>query len=151
MLEVTQADWDAILAINLTAPFFLAQALAPAMIAKGGDALSTSLRCSRFARFRWARLRRFERRNRAADACAGGSVVAARRERERDSAGVLCDRTDRAGCQRRRALAEDGRQHIFGSQWRAGDLRGTAVFLASRASDYVTGQTIFVDGGFSAG
>ncbi len=32
-----------------------------------------------------------------------------------------------------------------------GDLRGTAVFLASRASDYVTGQMIFVDGGFSAG
>jgi gluconate 5-dehydrogenase len=31
------------------------------------------------------------------------------------------------------------------------DLRGTAVFLASRASDYVTGQTLFVDGGFSAG
>jgi NAD(P)-dependent dehydrogenase (short-subunit alcohol dehydrogenase family) len=31
------------------------------------------------------------------------------------------------------------------------DLRGTAVFLASPASDYVTGQTIFVDGGFSAG
>ena len=31
------------------------------------------------------------------------------------------------------------------------DLVGTAVYLASRASDYVTGQTIFVDGGFSAG
>jgi NAD(P)-dependent dehydrogenase (short-subunit alcohol dehydrogenase family) len=25
------------------------------------------------------------------------------------------------------------------------------VFLASPASDYITGQTIFVDGGFSAG
>ena len=31
------------------------------------------------------------------------------------------------------------------------DLTGTAIWLASRASDYVTGQTIFVDGGFSAG
>jgi len=31
------------------------------------------------------------------------------------------------------------------------DLRGAAVFLASRASDYITGQLIFVDGGFTAG
>ena len=29
------------------------------------------------------------------------------------------------------------------------DLGGVAVFLASRASDYVTGQIIYVDGGFS--
>jgi NAD(P)-dependent dehydrogenase (short-subunit alcohol dehydrogenase family) len=31
------------------------------------------------------------------------------------------------------------------------DLVGTAVFLASSASDYVTGQLIYVDGGFMAG
>ena len=31
------------------------------------------------------------------------------------------------------------------------DLAGTAVYLASHASDYVTGQIIFVDGGYSAG
>jgi len=31
------------------------------------------------------------------------------------------------------------------------DFDGAAVFLASRASDYVTGQVICVDGGFSAG
>tara|TARA_Y100000588_G_scaffold314614_1_gene342334 strand:+ start:1256 stop:2032 length:777 start_codon:yes stop_codon:yes gene_type:complete len=31
------------------------------------------------------------------------------------------------------------------------DLLGTAVFLASKASDYVTGQLIYVDGGFMAG
>ena len=31
------------------------------------------------------------------------------------------------------------------------DLVGTAVYLASSASDYVTGQSIYVDGGFMAG
>ena len=30
------------------------------------------------------------------------------------------------------------------------DVSGTVVFLASKASDYITGQVIFVDGGFSA-
>jgi gluconate 5-dehydrogenase len=31
------------------------------------------------------------------------------------------------------------------------DLVGAAVFLASEASDFITGQTIFVDGGLTAG
>lgn len=34
---------------------------------------------------------------------------------------------------------------------RPSDMAGTAVFLASAASDYVTGQLIYVDGGFMAG
>jgi NAD(P)-dependent dehydrogenase (short-subunit alcohol dehydrogenase family) len=31
------------------------------------------------------------------------------------------------------------------------DLKGAAVFLASSASDFITGQTIFIDGGLTAG
>jgi NAD(P)-dependent dehydrogenase (short-subunit alcohol dehydrogenase family) len=40
---------------------------------------------------------------------------------------------------------------MIGRNGELADLAGTAVFLASRASDYITGQTIYVDGGFSAG
>ena len=43
--------------------------------------------------------------------------------------------------------------HRYGKEWHipeAADFAGVAVFLASRASDYVTGQTLYVDGGFSA-
>ncbi len=39
---------------------------------------------------------------------------------------------------------------MIGRNGRPGDFEGVAVFLASRASDYVTGQVISVDGGFSA-
>ena len=40
---------------------------------------------------------------------------------------------------------------MIGRNGELSDLRGTAVFLASRASDYITGQLLFVDGGFTAG
>jgi gluconate 5-dehydrogenase len=39
---------------------------------------------------------------------------------------------------------------MMGRNGRLDDLHGAAVFLASEASAYVTGQTLFVDGGFSA-
>ena len=152
MVEVTRADWDAILAINLDGAI-----LSGAGVGAGNDCEGVGTHYQhRFAAVSarvpdGCALRRLEGWDRTADARAGGSLVAARRERERDSSRILCNRTDRACCQRRGALAEDGRQHFFGRNGELGDLRGTAVFLASRASDYVTGQTIFVDGGFSAG
>lgn len=43
------------------------------------------------------------------------------------------------------------RRVAMGRLGRPDDLVGTAVFLASSASDYVTGQNIYVDGGFMAG
>jgi gluconate 5-dehydrogenase len=38
---------------------------------------------------------------------------------------------------------------MIGRNGLAEDFAGAAVFLASAASAYVTGQSVFVDGGFS--
>jgi gluconate 5-dehydrogenase len=46
-------------------------------------------------------------------------------------------------------LAAMAARTMTGRNGSPGDFAGVAVFLASRASDYVTGQTLYVDGGFS--
>lgn len=38
---------------------------------------------------------------------------------------------------------------MIGRNEEPADFEGIAIFLASAASDYVTGQVFFVDGGFS--
>jgi len=152
MLDVRDADWDATLAINLSAPFFLAQALAPAMIAKGWGRIINiaSLQSLRafpmgasygaskggIAQLTRAQAQAFSRHGVNANAIAPGFFATEL------TAPIVNDAA------RWQAMAD---KTFAGRNGKLEDLRGTAVYLASRASDYVTGQTIFVDGGFSAG
>ena len=152
LLEVTEADWDAVTGVNLDAPFFLAQALAPAMVAQrwGRIINIASLQSQRafpmsaaygaskggVAQLTRALAEEFSRHGVNANAIAPGFFPTEL------TAPVVNDPA------RWRRMAEST---FVGRNGALEDLRGTAVYLASRASDYVTGQVIFVDGGFSAG
>jgi gluconate 5-dehydrogenase len=152
LLDVSEADWDATMAINLDAPFFLAQALAPAMIARAWGRIINiaSLQSVRafpssapygaskgaIAQLTRAQAEAWSRHGVTANAIAPGFFATPL------TAAVSSDP------ERWQAMAA---RTFAGRNGELRDLRGIAVFLASPASDYITGQTIFVDGGFSAG
>ena len=152
MLEISEQDWDATLRINLEAPFFLAQKLAPAMIARRwGRILNiASLQSVRafgnsgpygaskggLAQLTRAQAEAWSRHGVNANAIAPGFFATPL------TAPVVNDPA------RWQAMAD---KTFIGRNGELADLAGTAVYLCSPASDYVTGQTIFVDGGFSAG
>ena len=152
ILEVTDEDWDATMRINLDAPFFMAQALAPGMIERGWGRIINvaSLQSVRafthgapygaskggLVQLTRAQAEAWSRHGVNANAIAPGFFAT-------PLTAALASDTQRWG-----QLAEKTFVRRNGEPQ---DLWGTILFLASRASDYVTGQTIFVDGGFTAG
>jgi gluconate 5-dehydrogenase len=152
ILEVTEDDWDSTLRLNLDAPFFLAQRLAPEMIARGfgriiniaslqsvrafADCAPYGASKGAIAQLTRAQAQAWSRFGVNANAIAPGFFATEL------TAPVAQDKATWDALARRSFAGRNGELP---------DLHGTALFLASRASDYVTGQTIFVDGGFSAG
>ncbi len=149
--EVGLAAWDLHLQLHLTAPFFLAQALVPAMIERGWGRIINlaSLQSQRafpnsapygagkggIVQLTRAMAEAWSRHGVNANAIAPGFFPTEL------TAPVFKDPT--------RAEA-NAKQTMIGRNGRLEDIVGPTVFLASTASDYVTGQTLFVDGGFSA-
>jgi NAD(P)-dependent dehydrogenase (short-subunit alcohol dehydrogenase family) len=149
--SLSAADWDLTMAVNLTAPFLLGQRFGPAMASRG-----------------WGRIINVtsQQAHRAFGSSGGygaskGGLTALTRSQSEAWApsGVCCNAVCPGFVPTRlnAAVANDpvrsgamAARTMTGRNGAPGDFAGATVFLASRASDYVTGQTLYVDGGFSA-
>ena len=149
--EVTPEGWNLQIALHLGAPFFLTQALAPAMAERGwGRILNiASLQSTRaFA-------------DSAPYGAGKGGVVQLTRAiaQSWSGQGITCNAsgpgffpTDWTApvCANPALAAQLAARTAVGRNGRLDDLFGAIVFLASDASAYITGQTLMVDGGYTA-
>ena len=151
LATLTIADWDRLMAVNLTAPFLLGQRFGPAMAGRGwGRIINIASQQA---------IRAFG--NSGGYGAAKGGLVSLTRSQSEAWApsGVCCNAvapgfvatplTREVASDPARSAALAARTMI-GRNGEPADFEGIAVFLASRASDYITGQLICVDGGFSA-
>jgi len=152
ILEVTEEDWDATMRINLDAPFFMAQALAPAMIERGWGRIINIASLQSVRAFH---------NGAPYGASKGGLMQLTRAQAQAWSPhgvnanaiapGFFATPLTAPLASDPKRWAELADLTFAKRNGDARDLWGTVLFLASRASDYVTGQTLFVDGGYTAG
>jgi len=149
--QLTTQQWDQLMAVNLTAPFLLGQRYGPQMAARGWGRIIniTSQQADRaFAN------------SGGYGASKGGLASLTRSQSEAWAtrgvcANALCPGFVMTPLNARlsadpAAVAALAARTMVGRNSQAEDLAGAAVFLASPASAYVTGQVIRADGGFSA-
>lgn len=151
--DVSAETWDKTLAINLKAPFFLARLLIPGMQKKGwGKIINIASLQSE---------RAFP--NSVPYGAAKGGVMQLTRAMAEawsaDESGITCNaigpgffKTGLTSVLFKQGEVIDAlaRQTIIGRNGDLDDLKGVSIFLASPASDYITGQTIYLDGGWTA-
>lgn len=150
MVDLTVEDYDRTMAVNVDAAFLLGHRLGPAMAARGWGRIITIASQQSVRAFG----------NSGAYGISKTAVVGLTRSQSEawSAAGVCCNAVAPGFV--RTPLTEPvfdvpGRAEALAARTHAGrngqlpDFAGVAVWLASEASAYVTGQTIFVDGGFS--
>ncbi|KAF4468076.1 short chain dehydrogenase [Fusarium albosuccineum] len=151
MNQLAQSVWNDTIAVNLTAPFILGQAFGPRMAAKGYGRIINIVSQQSFRAFG---------NSGAYGASKGGLLSLTRSQAEAWSRqGVLCNAvapglvetplTEHVFRDLNKVDAHASRTMI-GRNGIPMDFAGVAIYLASEASVAVTGQTIFVDGGYSA-
>ena len=157
MTEMSVKEWNQVIGVDLTGPFICSKAVLPSMIKKGSGKIINA--CSMMSEF--------GRETVSAYAAAKGGLKMLTRNicSEYGQYNIQCNAigpgyiaTPQTAPLRKRG--EDGSMNPFdrfirsktpAQRWgRTEDLQGLAVFLASKASDFINGQVVYIDGGISA-
>jgi 2-deoxy-D-gluconate 3-dehydrogenase len=149
--QFSENDWDEVLSVNLTAGFLYSQQVAPGMIAQGrGKIIHVASIMSQFGGITIP-----------AYAASKGGLAQLTKALSNDwAAHGICVNAIAPGymnTQLNTALIADEKRSTEvllrtpAKRWGVpADMKGVVVFLASSASDFVTGTVIAVDGGYSA-
>jgi gluconate 5-dehydrogenase len=148
---LTMPEWDVTMAVNLTAPFLLGQRFGPLMAERGwGRIINVTSQQAQ---------RAFGHSGAYGASKAGLAALTRSQSEAWARSGVCCNALcpGFVATPLTAAVAGDpvrweamAARTMMGRNGEPADFAGAAVFLASRASDYVTGQTLYVDGGFAA-
>ncbi|WP_329264484.1 SDR family oxidoreductase [Streptomyces sp. NBC_01478] len=150
MGELSEEVWDTTMALNLEAPYLLGQRFGPGMAERG---------FGRIIHITSQQAHRAFVQSGAYGVSKGALESLARSQAEAWSPhGVTCNTlvpgfvltplNERLSSDPEKVAALAARTMV-GRNGLAEDFAGSVVFLASRSSAYVTGQSVFVDGGFS--
>ena len=150
--EITPADWQRVLDINLTGAFLLSRAALPVMIAGGGGSII----------FIASQLGRVGSAGRAAYCATKGGLIQLAKVMAIDHAGqnIRVNTLSPGAVETQRTLNRYGSfsaareaiggKHLLGRLGRPDEIAGAAVYLASDAASFVTGSDLLVDGGYTA-
>lgn len=150
-LEFSEADWDDVIQINLKAAFFLSQAAANHMVNQGGGKI---INIASMLSFQGGII---VPSYTAAKSAIAGLTRALANEWAKYKINVNAIAPGYMATDNTAALRADANRSVSildripAGRWgEPSDLRGAAVFLASAASDYMTGAIVPVDGGWLA-
>lgn len=149
--EITPEGWDVTLNLNLAAPFFLAQALVPGMRARSWGRILNFASLQSYRAFPGGL---------SYGATKGGVVQMTRAMAQAWSADGVTANAIGPGFFRTELTAavfadperaaRNAAATCIGRNGEPSDIDGPVLFLCSDAGGYVTGQTLMVDGGFTA-
>jgi NAD(P)-dependent dehydrogenase (short-subunit alcohol dehydrogenase family) len=152
VLETSLADWERVVAVNLTGSFLLCRAVLPLMIENGGG--SIILIASQLGRVGSA--------GRAAYCATKGALIQLAKVMAIDHAGqnIRVNTLSPGAVETERLLRRYGSfqaagealgpKHLLGRLGQPAEIAAAAVFLAGDAASFVTGSDLLVDGGYTA-